>query len=133
MTTTEDNIPDDEVMTPAELRCVREFLGLTGDALASYLHVDPRNLRRWEAGTYAVPDGVRIAIEELEEITAQAVDDVVAQLMDVPDPVAIVYRNDIEYFAAHPEATLPASWLRAVVSRAALEVPGLAISYPPAS
>lgn len=124
-------IPDDERMTAAELRTVREFLGLTGDALAAYLGVDPRTVRHWEAGKYRVPDGVRLAIEQLEDVTAVGVEAAVQQLMDVGDPVAIVYRTDAEYAAAHPEATLPASWHRMVIARAALEVPGLGIDYAP--
>jgi DNA-binding XRE family transcriptional regulator len=130
-----DDVPADERMTAAELRVVREYLGLTGDALAAHLGVSSRTLRHWEAGVYAIPDGVREEIEDLEEVTARAVDDAVAQLMDVPDPVAVVYRTDDEYHHAHPEITLPASWQRAVVARAAERVPGLGIDYapPPAS
>jgi len=127
---TTDPIPDDEIMTPAELRVVREYLGLTGEALAAHLGVSSRTVRHWEAGVYAIPDGVRQEIEDLEEATATAVADAIAQLLDVPDPVVIVYRTDEPYHYTHPEITLPAAWHRAVIARAAQEVPGLRIDYP---
>lgn len=123
-------IPDDERMTAAELRTIREWLGLTGDALASWLGVQPRALRRWEAGTYRIPDGVRLNIEELEAHTARAVTAAIAQLMDAPDPTAIVYHDDAAFWAVHPEARpLTAQWHRRVIARAAQEVPGLGIAY----
>jgi Domain of unknown function (DUF1870). len=123
-------IPDDERMTAAELRTIREWLGLTGDALAEWLGVQPRALRRWEAGTYRIPDGVRLNVEELEAHTATQVDVAVGQLMDVPDPTVVVYHDDDAFWTAHPEAKpLTAQWHRRVVARAAQEVPGLGIDY----
>jgi len=124
-------MPDDERMTPAELKVVREFLGLSSAALAKYLGVSDRTVRHWEAGKYPVPDGVRIEIEKLEAYTAQFVADVVEKLLDYPDPVVVTYPTDEEYHAAHPEIPLPASWHRAVIARVAQEVPGLSIVFPP--
>ncbi|MER6610782.1 DUF1870 family protein [Streptomyces sp. NPDC000927] len=122
-------MPDDERMTDAEFRVVREYLGLTGDWLASHLRVSPRTVRHWEQGKYAVPDGVRLAMEDLEARTGQFVGGIVEQLMDMPDPVLITYRTDAEYHAAHPEIPFPAAWHRACVARIAQEVPALAIAY----
>ena len=122
-------MPEDERMTPAELRVVREFLGLSSAALAGYLGVTDRTVRHWEAGKYPVPDGVRIEIEKLEAYTARFVADVVERLLDIPDPVVVTYRTDEEYHEAHPEIPLPASWHRAVVARVAQEVPALSIVY----
>lgn len=124
-------MPEDERMTPAELKIVREFLGLTGDWLANYLGVSPRTVRHWEQGKYPIPDGVRLAIEDLEARTAEFVGGCVEKLIDVPDPVVITYRNDVEYHAAHPEVPFPASWHRAAIARVAQEVPGLSITYSP--
>src|SRR5690606_819281 len=53
-------MPDDERMTPAEFRVVREFLGLTPEWLAAHLGVSGRTVRHWEQGKYAIPDGVRL-------------------------------------------------------------------------
>lgn len=129
ITATIGAIPDDERMTDAEFKTIREFLGLTGDWLAAHLCVDPRTIRHWEAGKYPIPDGVRIEIERMEEATAAFIGNVVDALMDMPDPGVIVYRNDAEYHAAHPEIDFPASWHRAAVARVAQEVPALRIAY----
>lgn len=126
----EESVTDDERMTAAQFRVFREFLGLTGDALAALLDVDPRTVRHWEAGKYRIPDGVRIAVEQLEEMTERAVADATEQLGDVDEPGVIVYRTDDEYQRECPGAVMPASWHRAVVARTALDVPGLAIDYP---
>ncbi|HEX6518290.1 MAG TPA: DUF1870 family protein [Nocardioidaceae bacterium] len=122
-------MPDDERMTPAELRVVREFLGLTPEWLAGHLGVSARTVRHWEAGKYGIPDGVRLEIEDLEARTAQFVAGCAGQLMDLPDPGVVVYRTDEEYRAAHPGVGFPASWHRACVARIAQEVPALAIVY----
>lgn len=122
-------MPDDERMTAAEFKVVREFLGLTGDWLAKHLGVSGRTVRHWEQGKYAIPDGVRLEIESLEARTGEFVAGIVGQLMDLPDPGVITYRDDAEYTAAHPDREFPASWHRAVVARVAQEVPGLAIAF----
>ncbi|MFD5429983.1 helix-turn-helix domain-containing protein [Streptomyces sp. NPDC127084] len=123
------DMPEDERMTPAEFKVVREFLGLTGDWLAAHLGVSPRTVRHWEQGKYTIPDGVRLAIEDLERRTGEYVDGIVEKLMDLPDPGVITYRDDSEYEAAHPGPEFPASWHRAVVARVAQEVPALSIAY----
>lgn len=123
-------MPDDERMTPAELRVVREYLGLSPEWLASHLAVSARTVRHWEAGKYAIPDGVRLAVEELEETTGRYVGAVVDQLMDLPDPAVVTYRTDDEYRAADPDSPFPASWHRAAVARVAQEVTGLSIVFP---
>lgn len=122
-------MPEDERMTDAEFRTIREFLGLTGDWLAVHLGVNPRTVRSWEQGRYPIPDGVRLAIEDLEARTGAFIGGCVEALMDLPDPGVIVYRSDAEYHTAHPEIEFPASWHRAVVARVALEVPALRIAY----
>lgn len=122
-------MPEDERMTDAEFRVVREFLGLTGDWLAAHLGVTGRTVRAWEAGKYPIPDGVRLEMEDLEARTGQFVSGIVEKLMDLPDPGVLTYRTDREYHAAHPDIPFPASWHRAVVARIAQEVPALDIAY----
>lgn len=123
-------MPEDERMADAEFRVAREFLGLTPEWLAGHLNVSARTVRHWEAGKYAIPDGVRLEIEDLERRTGEFVSGIVAQLMDLPDPGVITYRDDAEYHAAHPDVEFPASWHRAVIARTAQEVPALRIVYP---
>ncbi|SDL27345.1 DUF1870 family protein [Streptomyces indicus] len=122
-------MPEDERMTAAEFKVVREFLGLTGDWLAGHLGVSSRTVRHWEQGKFAIPDGVRLAVEDLEQRTAGFVSGIVAKLMDVPDPALITYRDDEEYRAAHPDMEFPASWHRAVIARVAQEVPAVSIVF----
>lgn len=122
-------MPEDERMTDAELRVVREYLGLSPEWLAEHLGVSGRTVRHWEAGKYAIPDGVRLEIEDLEQRTAEFVDGVIKTLLDVPDPGVLTYRTDAEYHTAHPEIPFTASWHRAVVARIAQEVPTLRIGF----
>lgn len=124
-------MPEDERMTDAEFRVVREYLGLTGDWLANHLGVSPRTVRHWEQGKFAIPDGVRLEMERMEHDTAQYVADVAHKLMDMPDPGVYVYRTDAEFHADVPDADWPASWQRAVIARIAYEVPTLRIAYKP--
>ncbi|MFJ6239765.1 helix-turn-helix domain-containing protein [Streptomyces griseus] len=124
-------MPDDERMTDAEFRVIRDWLGLTGDWLAAHLNVSPRTVRHWEQGKYVIPDGVRLELENLEAQTGEFVGNAVAALLDVPEPGVLTYRTDAEYHAVHPEVPFPASWHRAAVARIAQEVPGLAIAYAP--
>jgi hypothetical protein len=125
-------MPEDERMTDAEFKVIREFLGLTGDWLAQHLSVNPRTVRAWEQGKYPIPDGVRLEIEVLENRTAAFVTGFIDHVMDEPDPVVVTYRSDEEYHTAHPEVPYPASWHRALVARIAQEVPGLSIVFPAA-
>ena len=125
----QDSIPDDERMTDAEFRVVREYLGVPQDWLAAYLGVTERTVRRWEAGTSLIPDGVRLAIEDLEARTGEFVSLLIESILDVPDPVVVTYRSDEHYHAAHPDQPWPASWHRAVVARLAQEIPALGIEY----
>lgn len=122
-------MPEDERMTDAEFRVVREYLGLSPEWLGEHLGVSGRTVRHWEAGKYAVPDGVRLELEDLERRTAEFVNGCVGKLMDVPDPGLVTYRTDAEYHAANPEMPFPASWHRAVVARITQEVPALRIAY----
>lgn len=122
-------MPDDERMTAAELRVMREFLGLSPEWLADHLQVSGRTVRHWEAEKYTIPDRVRLEVEDLERRTGEFIDGCVDQLMDIPDPGVITYRTDTEYHEAHPDVLFPASWHRAVVARIAQEVPALAIAY----
>ena len=122
-----------DLMTPAELHVVREFLGLDMDDLARILGNSERTVRRWAAGSTQIPDGTRLDIEALEDHTAAFVGSIIDALnndLDLTDSPVLVYRTDAEYWTHHPEQRpYPASWHRAVVARVAQEVPGLSITY----
>lgn len=123
------DMPDDERMNPAELKVIREFLGLSGEHLGKLLDVSARTIRHWEDGKYPIPDGARLEIEALEVETAEIVTAAVERLRDMRDPALLVYRNDQEYLAANPGSKWSASWYRAVAARIAQEVPGLPMAY----
>jgi DNA-binding XRE family transcriptional regulator len=121
--------PDIDRMTDAELKVVREHLGLTTRWLAEHLQVAERTVHRWEMGVSSIPDGVRVTMERLEQVTAGLVGAAVDACNDARDPTMITYRTDGDYRAHYPEQSWPASWHRALVARVAHEVPGLAIEY----
>lgn len=104
-------------MSDAELRMVRDFLGLSAEWLAGHLGVALRTVRRWESGHSLIPDGVRVQVEELEAVAAGQVGAVVDALADSPDAVLTLVLGGAGGF--------PDSWWRMVAARVAQEVPGL--------
>jgi len=115
-------------MNGGELQTVREYLGLTHDALAGILGVNPRTLRSWESGRDRIPERVREEVEQIESDTAAAVGELVAALGDMREPAVAVYRTDEELHAARPDTVhLTARWWRHVVARAVTKVPGVVI------
>ena len=124
------DMPKDERMPPIELKLIREWLGVSGDWLAEQLDVTPRTVRNWESGKRPIPDGVRLEIEHMETLTANAVTSGVEALMDTPEPAVMTYYSDSQYREHDPESNWPATWHRRVVARIAQEVPGLVIVSP---
>lgn len=115
-------------MDGGELQTVREYLGLTIEALAGILGVNPRTVRSWEAGRDPIPERIRVEVEDIELSTAEAVGELAAALHDARDASVRVYRRDEDMWAARPDtAHLPARWWRHVVARACEEVPGVVI------
>lgn len=115
-------------MDPGELQMVREYLGLTIEALAGMLGVNPRTVRSWEAGRDPIPERIRLDVERVEAMTAEAVGELVAALNDARNPAVQVYRTDKAMHTARPGMDhLPARWWRHVVARACHEVPGVEI------
>ena len=116
-------------MSGAELRCLREWLGLTTRWLADHLGVAERSVHRWESGIREVPEGVAAEALRLSEITYGVLNGLIDQLLDVPEPGVYTYMSDADYRSHHPEQDWPASWHRALCARLADEVPGLRITY----
>ena len=114
-------------MSDAELRMVRHTLGLTGGDLAALLGVTDRTVRRWEAGTVPIPEGVRRDVEHLEGVASGHVTAVIDALTTVGTSAGEVSLG-IPRDGVH--GGLPASWWRAVAGRVAAEVPGLVVRYP---
>ena len=72
----------------------------TAPSMARMLDVADRSVRRWIAGTAPIPDGVRVWVERIEAATADAVGQVLAAIMDEPDPTVVVYRTDEEMWGS---------------------------------
>lgn len=124
------DMPEEERMTGIQLKMIREWLGVSGDWLAARLNVTPRTVRHWEAGRNAIPDGIRLEVKRMEQLTAQAVADGIEALPDQPAPTVVTYYSDEQYQEHEPDSNWPASWHRRVVARIAQEVPGLLIVAP---
>lgn len=118
-------------VTPAELRCLREFLGLTPAWLADRLGIRERRLQRMEAGTESIPDGVAVELEDLANATAEYVEQLIEEL-DGQGAVEtlVTYRTDATFKAAEGLGlTYPASWHRAVAARVAERLDNVVLEY----
>ena len=109
-------------MTGSEVQCAREALGLERVDLARLLGNGPMWVRDWERGKSLVPFRVREQIGELDAQTDQAVEDLVAGLRRMPQPRALVYRED-EQPVDGDVARFGRKWWRVVVTRAVAQVP----------
>lgn len=118
-----------ERMIGVELQARREFLGLTIEALAGLLDVNPRTIRSWEAGRDPIPRRVPGEIAVIEAITTAAVGDLIAALADADQPAVTVWRSDAAWRSSdHVESgRFPARWWRHVAARARAGVPGTII------
>lgn len=113
----------DDRMSAGELRTIREFLGLTLDALGNYLDVRPDTVRHWESGRDPIPHRVRDEIARLEGTTAHAVDALVDELHAMDAPIVTAPRSEDEMRELHPNIDMPARWYRHVIARAVIDVP----------
>ena len=120
-------------VTPAELRSLREFLGLPPVWMANYLGLaSERKLARLESGQETIGDHLVERIVALARHTDQTVDAIVETLEETGGP-ALTFRTDAEFhqFLLEREARgdslpgegvaalkFPASWHRAAAARA---------------
>ncbi|WP_052663825.1 DUF1870 family protein [Psychromicrobium lacuslunae] len=119
----------EEAMTAAELKVVREYLGLTREWCAEYFDVALRQWNRYESSETPIPARIREGMEHIEAETAENVGRYVEALEDATDVVVQTYRVNADFWAKHPETTYSAQWHRAVIARVAQEVPGLTIEF----
>ena len=116
-----------ERMVGIELTCIRESLGLTDDALAGILKVNPRTIRSWQKGRDPIPYRVPSELEKLQAETEQAVEELVEKLKGEEEPVVFVCRNDREFAQLYPDSKFNARWWRQVALKAAKQVEGARI------
>lgn len=118
---------DPASITAAELRVIREGLGLSSGDLAAFLRIDRRTITRWEAGDTSqpgalIPPAVAERINRLQAETTQLIDGEINRRSTRPDAEAplVTFRNDAQFWEHHPERRpLPASWHRALCYRIA--------------
>lgn len=127
-------------MTGAELRSIRERLGLTSETCALMLGLydaealkgDPaalakarrtaeRKMRRWEQGQNPVASNVPEGIELLQRVQASMMADLVERLVAADSLVLTIPAGDT--------ANFPGGWWRALAGAMQEEVAGLRIVY----
>lgn len=116
-----------ERMVGIELTCIRESLGLTDNALAGILKVNPRTISSWQKGRDPIPYRVPSELEKLQSETEQAVEELVEKLKGEEEPVVFVCRNDREFAQLYPDSKFNARWWRQVALKAAKQVEGARI------
>jgi len=116
-------------MTPAELKTLRESLGMPVQWLAERANVQRRSVEYWEAGRSRVPNDVADLILRIDaqftEATRQAlavVDEQTAKQGQPPETVRLYrYRDDAALHAARPDmAGLPVTAHAALLARVRL-------------
>lgn len=121
-------------MTAAEFRIAREMLGVSGEWLASRLGVTERQVRRWEAGTSPVPDGVAGEVGDLLDEQVAFVESIVSELRETgPDGAGqtwvTTYPSDAAYEAEHPGTPWPSGWHRTAMGLVADELDFVRVTY----
>lgn len=116
-------------MTPAELKTIRESLGLSAQWLADRAGVLQRSVQYWEAGRSRVPEDVAELVLRIDaqftEATRQAlavVDEQTARQGHPPEVVRLYrYRDDAALHAARPDMDgLPVTAHAALLARVRL-------------
>jgi len=123
-----------DLMTAAELKCTREYLGLSTSWLAEHVACDERRLQRMELGQEETPEPVALAVATLYSETLDVVDRLTqkykTQLNLSDDEVTMpVYRSDMEYARAVKHPRFPVRWHRQVAARVADRLPALQLDY----
>lgn len=121
--------PDQPRMTDAEFRIARHTLGVGQDWLAEHLKVTVRTLRNWEDGRYQIPPGIADEIHALLAYAEKVADGLAADIAGIDLPTIYTYRDDRDYYEAHPDGPYCAGWHRSVVARVAAANPRVVVAY----
>lgn len=116
-------------MSAAELRVIRERLGLPTAWAADKLGVAERSVTRWETGSHQIPDGIGDEVRRWQAVADAAVADARERLAAEDHPSMVTYRTNDDYHAAHLGIDWPASFHRAITGRIAETVDNLTITY----
>jgi hypothetical protein len=114
----------ERLVTPAEFRCAREFLGLSTQWVAEKLKVDSRDVRTWESGLAEIPAGATEFMQELLAAASQTVGTLTIKWSEQNGDKAIPVPNG----EVMPDGEMPARYYRHIASRVA-ERTQLGIDY----
>lgn len=109
-------------MTPAELKTMRESLGLSAQWVADQAGVRLRTVQYWEAGRMPVPEDVAALLSRIDAQYERAVNEALAALKDAPEKpaeaVLVRYRTDTDLWRFRQDMEpLPASSHATLLSR----------------
>jgi transcriptional regulator with XRE-family HTH domain len=110
---------------PAELKTLREAVGLSVPDLASLTKVQERTVRYWESGRNSVPDDVAETVLKIDEMLDAIVENSLATVRDLiknagePEEVVLLrYRENADLWRFLPEfKPLPATTHAAMLAR----------------
>jgi len=110
-------------LTAAEVRAIREGLGVTAEWLADHIGVQTRTVQRWESGANEIKPFAAEAILTLEALAAEQVADHLAAFTSsrpgMPPLLAIEDTGGLDDW--------PSGWQRMIAFRVRQQVPGLHI------
>jgi hypothetical protein len=114
-------------MSPAELRCRREALGLSQWALGEALAIPQVDISRMELGSQPMPPSLGCGVESLENQMASmrlAMRQIADAAIDLGDtPTLIAHLSDQGFWRAHPDADgLPAAVQRVAAAHARRDI-----------
>ncbi|GAA4391770.1 helix-turn-helix domain-containing protein [Tsukamurella soli] len=130
----------DDRLTAAEVRAIREGLGVTAEWLANHLGVQTRTVQRWESGQSAVKPFAVAAIRRLEAHAEEEVRRLTeAYLRDgSKHAVLFIEAGGVDSVQDAPMSGLramvedgPSGWQRMIAFRVRQQIPGLRIIDTP--
>lgn len=107
-----------DTMSPAEVSALRHMMGLSMDAFARLLGVNPRTVRSWESGRDMLSESSTAAMWAL----ARRHDDLVRRYLDAGVEIGI--ERDMG-----ADASPPRGWYLAAAGRAMVAEPGLMVGW----
>ena len=90
-------------MTPAELKTLRESLGLTTAWVAEQSDVTERTVKYWEAGRSNIPDSVSSMLTEIDLKLDQTAVEVAGHASRDATVVLSRYRNNEDLWSEYPD------------------------------
>jgi transcriptional regulator with XRE-family HTH domain len=111
-------------MTSAELKTLREFLGLSVTWLAAKVGVQERTVRHWESGRNPVPDDVAKLVKYhnslVENVVRETVEHCLSQETKPEEVLLVRYHTDTELWKHRADMLgLPVTFHAAMLQRTA--------------